>query len=660
MQDLNAKALSRLQHFLRELRRRKVYRVAVVYVIGAVAGLELLNVLVPASRLPEWSDELFLGLAVFGFPLALVIAWAFELAPDGIRLTEPATDSPETSNFLAFAGLASLILVAAGSWWLMTQKATQSPVKPPVEEGIVKSSTERPFVAVLPLANLSPDENNAYFAAGIHEEILSQLSKVSSLGVFARTTMNQYQNPDRPITDIGRQLGATAILEGSVRRAGDRVRIAVQLIDPETQSPLWSETYERTLEDIFSVQLEIARNIAARLQATLLPEEEERIFRRATDSLAAYDLYLKGLEAHFQDTAEDNFQAVRLFQEALDLDPGYALAEAGLGHALAKRDGRFGYPHGEPAEQAIRHAQRAIELDPNLAEGYSALGRAQYARGRLQESLTAYRKALDLDRNNFDAWHGGAIVSYNLGHHDESVRMGIKASRLAPENASARSIVAHAYKFLKMDRESKQWLKGMLVMDPEDVSAHLLETQFAVYEGRSEEALVKARQVVAMNPDHAWAHTGAAGNAYVTRNYDLAIKWALRSLELEPDNNLAYWHTTDVLLGLAKLKSSGDKADRGALDLAMERLKFRVAAGERKWNLLWDISAGHAALGEVELALESLEAAYKNGFRFARWSPVDPAFDSIRGEPRYQKLMGQIEAEVTQMREHLSLTSDKQ
>jgi len=654
MPDPNVNVLSRFQHFLGELQRRKVYRVAVVYVIGAVAGLELLDVLVPASRLPEWSDELFLGLAVFGFPLALVIAWAFELTPDGIRLAEPAKVSPNSGNSFALAVLALLVLLVMVSWWTVTREANSPPLETPAEEKSVKNTTDRPFVAVLPLANLSPDENNAYFAAGVHEEILSQLSKVSSLGVFARTTMGQYQNTDRSITDIGRQLGATAILEGSVRRAGNRVRITVQLIDPVSQGPLWSETYDRTIEDIFAVQLEIARNIVTRLQATLLPEEEERIFRRATDSLAAYDLYLKGLEAHYRNTSEGNSQAVRLFEEALKLDPEYALAEAGLGHALARRDGRFGYPHGEPSELAVRHAMRAIELDPSLAEGYSALGSAQYARGHLLESLTAYRKALDLDVNNFEGWHGGAIVSYNLGRYDESVLMGIRASRLAPENASARSMVAHAYKFLKMDHESKQWMTGMLVLNPEDVSAQLLEAQFAVYEGRSEEAIAIAKGIVARNPDSAWAHTGAAGNAYVTRNYELAIEWALKSLALEPDNNLAYWHTTVVLLGMAEYKLSGDNQYRETLDLALEKLRRRVAAGEKKWNLLWDLSASYAALGEVELAMDSLEAAYKDGFRFSRWSPVDPAFDSVRNDPRYQKMMRQIEADVTEMRERLS------
>ncbi|NIR98898.1 MAG: tetratricopeptide repeat protein, partial [Gammaproteobacteria bacterium] len=287
-------------------------------------------------------------------------------------------------------------------------------------------------MAVLPLDNLSPDPANAYFAAGMHEEILTQLSKISGLGVFARTTMNQYRGTDRSIFEIGRELGAAAVLEGSVRRAGERVRITAQLIDPETQAHLWSESYDRRLDDVFAVQEDIARRVVENLAATLSPSEDARISVRPTESLAAYDLYLRGRGAYFRFDAESNREAARLFEKALDLDPEYALAWAGLGDALAQRDGRFGYPHGETAEAAVRHAQRSIDLNPELAEGYKALGAAQYKLGRREQALAAFQKAVQFDPNNYEAWNGIATVNYNLGRFDESVRTSRNAARLAP------------------------------------------------------------------------------------------------------------------------------------------------------------------------------------------------------------------------------------
>jgi len=645
--------LLRLQYFLSELRRRKVYRVVVVYVIGAVAGLELLDLLVPSSRLPEWSDELFLGLAVFGFPLVVSLAWAFEVTPEGVRLTEAAQDAPTGAKLYPLAGLLLAFAFAAVSWWQLTQDMAP-PAKLPIESGQKsRAISEHPFVAVLPFENLSPNEENAYFAAGVHEEILAQLSKVSKLGVFARTTMNQYRNTDQSILEIGQELDADAVLEGSVRRVDKRVRISVQLIDPMTQAPLWSESYDRTLDDIFAVQLEIARNIVNSLEATLSPEEEKRITNRASDSLATYDLYLKGLQSYYLYSAEGNREAERLFREALELGPEYALAWTGLGRTFANRDGRYGFPHGPSSSRAEEFAKRAIEIDPGLAEGYSALGYAYYQQGKLEDSLQAFQTAVELDANNFETWVGAAMVSYNLGRFDDAVRQSRRASRLAPESNRIRSMVAHSYKFLKMDDEAKEWMRNMLMVNPNDLDAQLLQAQYAIYEGRRDEAMAMAKQIVSDHPDEAWAWTGAAGCAYVSSNYEQAVAWASESLRLEPDNTRAYWHTSEVLLQIAELRSSSEERTSEPLEQTITALETRVVEGETKWNVLWDLAAAHAATGNTGRAFDSLEKAYDEGFRFIRWLPIDPAFDSMRDEPRYKHLMRQIEADVAQMRSSL-------
>jgi adenylate cyclase len=426
------------RRFLQELRRRKVYRVAVVYGIGAVAGLELISVLVPSSTLPAWSDELFLGLAVFGFPLAVILAWAFEISPTGVRRTVALQDEHPGGSTNLVLGSVALFLVAFAIWWFATQDNTELSELKTFPTNTITAPLQRPFVAVLPLDNLSPDEENAYFAAGVHEEILAQLSKVAGLGVFARTTMNQYKDSDQSIFEIGQELNASAVLEGSVRRAGNRVRITAQLIDPVSRDHLWSESYDRSLDDVFAVQSDIARRVVRSLEATLSPKEETRILSKPTESLAAYDLYLKGREAYRRIDAESNKEAIRLFERALELDPDYALAWAGLADTYAQRNGRFGYPHGPSAETAEGHALKALEIDPELAEGHKALGYAYQGQGSYDDALAACLEAITHDPNYFEAWSMAAGISYQLGQYDESVRYIRRAAMLAPNEVYPR------------------------------------------------------------------------------------------------------------------------------------------------------------------------------------------------------------------------------
>jgi len=656
--------LLRLRMFLRELRRRKVYRVAVVYLIGAVAGLELMDALVPASRLPEWSDELFLGLAVFGFPLVVILAWAFELTPDGLRLTEATSDAPAGASAYPGFGLLLVIAAAAAVWWFSTRNPTDEAGQPSTQaaaQGVQlvgqnsagqrrAEARSRPFIAVLPLENLSPDEENAYFAAGIHEEILTQLSKISGLGVYARTTMNQYRGTDRSIFEIGQELGAQAVLEGSVRRAGDRVRITAQLIDPQTEDHLWSETYDRRLDDVFAVQEDIARRVVENLAAQLSPAEDRRIAARPTANLAAYDLYLRGRDAYRQYDGEANREAVRLFGKALELDPGYALAWAGLVEAYAQRDGRFGYPHGGPAETAVQHALKSLELNPELAEGYVALGDANYKLGRQEEALDAFLKASRYDPNNYAAAGGLAIIHYNLGRFDESVKYARQSSRLAPNEIGPRSMTAHVYKFLRMDEQARQWHASMLALDPKNVPARLLTAQYATYDGDCPHALAEVEDIIQDKPEDPYAWTGAAAHAYMCREFGLAAARARESLRLAPGNTLGYWHQTGTILALA-LVMAGDPAAAGDIPAqALEDLRDRVAAGERRWNMLWDVAALEAASGDDERALDTMEQAYGEGFRFVRWPPFESAFDSLRKNPRYLRLMEQMEDDVAEMR----------
>ncbi len=642
-----------VSHFFKELRRRKVYRVAVVYAIGAVAGLELISVLLPSSRLPAWSDEFFLGLAVFGFPLVVIIAWAFEITPDGVRRTEYLEEYPRNPSIYPLIGITAAIIAAIGFWWYATQTDDRPAPSQVALNRTATVSAERPFVAVLPLENMSPDEENAYFAAGIHEEILTHLSKVSELGVFARTTMNQYEDSDFSVFEIGQELGARAVLEGSVRRDGNRVRITAQLIDPATRDHIWAETYDRELDDVFAVQSDIARRVVGSLEAKLSPKESERILKQPTDNLAAYDLYLKGRDAFRRFEESANKESIRLFKNALKLDPEYALAWAGLADAYAQRNGLFGYPHGPSAEIAAQHAFKALEIDPELAEGHKALGHAYQAQGRYDDALAAYLQAVAHAPNNYDAWQMAGSIYFFIGRYDESVRTIKHAALLAPSEVNPRYYLAHAYKFLKLDDESKTWGRSVLMLEPKHVGARILEAQFAIYEDNANEALSLVEQVILDSPDDAFAWTGAAGVAYMARDYDRTVEWANESLRVSPGNTHAYWHLTSSLLSLASLKLDNPELTNEILNDTVGSYNQRRGAGDLNWALPWDLASIYASQGNAELALEWFEHAYNQGFRFVRWIPIDPAFDELRDDPEFQGLVEQMEADVSVMRSNV-------
>ena len=284
---------------------------------------------------------------------------------------------PRPRRRLIAAAIATvLVLVAAAA---IVWQRRPAPGPPPAAGAHAKS------IAVLPFQNLSPDPENAYFADGITEDILTQLAKVGELKVIARTSVMQYKGGDKPIREIARELGVGTLLDGSVRRAGNRVRIAGQLIDARTEQHLWAETYDRELADIFAIQSEVAQQIAAALKTTLTPADKERIAQRPTASIEAYDLYVQGRERYYRYRKEDNDQAIELFRKALVIDPRFALAQAGLADAFSQRYGRFG---GSPADQdaAVEAARRAVELDPQLPEAHKALALTAVARGHIREA----------------------------------------------------------------------------------------------------------------------------------------------------------------------------------------------------------------------------------------------------------------------------------
>src|SRR5438094_2560310 len=345
--------------FFEELQRRKVYRVAAAYIIAAGFIIQMGSAIFPAWELPNWTFRLVVVLLLIGFPIALILAWDFDVTPEGIRATKgTAAETHLRRNVIILAVTGVIVSVAAGFFLLPR-------ASPP---NIDKS------IAVLPFQNLSGDPDNAYFANGIQDEILTRLSKISDLKVIARTSVQHYQSKPENLPTIGKQLGVAYFLEGSVQKSADAVRVNVQLIKAANDSHLWADTFDRKLTDIFAVETEIAKTVADTLQARLTGSEKRAIAAKPTENPEAHELYLKGRFFWNKRTNSDLKTAIQYFNQAIEKDPGYALAYAGLADAYAILTAYAAAPVSESLPRAELVAKKALELDDSLAEAHTSLG----------------------------------------------------------------------------------------------------------------------------------------------------------------------------------------------------------------------------------------------------------------------------------------------
>ena len=338
----------RMKSFFAELKRRNVYKVAVAYAVVGWLVMQIAATIVPALHLPDTITSAVVLLVLLGFPIALVLAWAFELTPDGIKRADEVAPGESIAGPTGRKLTALIIVVALVALGLLLLQltrhkrtgATENPAQPPTtpKTAITEAVPEK-SVAVLPFQNLSKDEENAFFSDGVQDEILTDLARIADLKVISRTSVMQYKTgAERNLREIGKALGVAHVVEGSVQRSANRVRVNAQLIDARTDSHLWAQTYDRELADVFAIQSQIAQTIADQLQAKLSPKEKGAISERPTSDLAAYDLYLRAKELigrgiYGPREKESVLQAVQLLDQAVARDPTFLLAYCQLAYA---------------------------------------------------------------------------------------------------------------------------------------------------------------------------------------------------------------------------------------------------------------------------------------------------------------------------------------
>jgi TolB-like protein len=453
----------KLDVLLAELKRRKILRVAAVYGATSFVLLQIADIVFPSLGLPQWTITLVVALTVIGFPLAMAITWIFEATPDGLRRTAPAQENeieailaqPRSRRWPAgIAALVGIVLLAGGIAWTVGKRGGGR-------------ATNYDSIAVLPFVNMSGDADNEYFGDGLAEELLNALSNIEGLKVAARTSTFAFKGTTMDVRAIGDTLGVGTVLEGSVRRSADRIRITAQLIDARTGYHLWSDTYDQPLTDLFSVQDAISREIVSAL-AGKFTTSEEGLYRGGTDDVEAYDLYLLGRQKWATRQVPLLREAVQHFEQAIARDSSFALAWSGFADAidgLAWRDlsARSRVPEARYA------AQRAIVLDPNLAEGWASLGvlACDYERdfGLAEPAL---RRAIALRPSYASAYQWLADLMQYSGRIEDALALSTRALELDPKNGQNHLTQIEVLLTLGRFAEARKFVDPLLASDYKD------------------------------------------------------------------------------------------------------------------------------------------------------------------------------------------------
>ena len=488
--------------FFEELQRRKVYRVAAAYIVASGFLIQIASAAFPAWELPNWSLRLVIVLLLIGFPIALMLAWAYDITPQGIQGTPKTPGINRRRNLILLIAIAVIISASAG--FLLLPRA--------VWQKIDKS------VAVLPFQNLSSDPDNAYFADGIQEEVLTRLAKIGDLKVISRTSTQGYQSEPGNLGEIAKQLGVANILEGSVQKAGDQVRVNVHLVNVQTGSQLWAETYDRKLSDIFSVETEIAKGIAESLQAKLTGREEQALAAQPTNNPQAYDAYLRGLafEARSNYSSDALYKAIDFYDLAVRLDANFALAWARLSglHALLYSNRRdTTAARRDAAKEAL---ERARKLQPNSPETLLFTGYYQYwVLHDYALARAAFARVSKMLPGNSEVLYALAAIARSEGHWDESIAYWERGLALNPRNTALLTEVAFTYAALRQFPKAEELYDRALNILPNEISLMALKASIYQAEGNLKEAAKLLEQVNAQT------------------NSDVAVRIKLTQMRLE-------------------------------------------------------------------------------------------------------------------------------
>jgi TolB-like protein/cytochrome c-type biogenesis protein CcmH/NrfG len=664
--------------FFEEVKRRKVYRVAAAYVIAAGGIIQLASAAFPAWELPNWALRLVIVSLLIGFPIALILAWAFDVTPQGIKTTPtiPVAGTHRRRNVIMLVATGVIISAAAGFFLLPRAVARK----------IDKS------IAVLPFENLSDDKENAYFADGVQDDVLTNLSKIGDLKVISRTSVMQYRGKTTNVREIGKSLGVSNILEGSVRRSGNKVRVNVQLIDANSDEHIWASDYDRDVTDVFAIQTDLAQKISDALQAKLSPVEKSRIERKPTENGEAYLAFVQAhdLQNEFEDL-EKLKQSEQLYARAIQLDPKFALAiarysqlESWIVHTFERTP--------ERREKARALARQALQLQPDLPEAHLAMGFSlYYGDNEFDAALKEFEIAQRDLPNEAEGYLALGAIQRRLGKWPESTANLEKAASLNPKDSWVFQNLAFNYQMLRNFDAANKTIDRGLKVNPEGIGLWEIKSKLAIAEkgdlSVSQQAFEAVKSIPMNNETKLRIASSRAEVFLLERKYQEGLReaekvsddllagipaalcgkyylvgFARKALHDETGARTALLKAKDLLE--AQLKQSPDSPDLG-----IQLAKVLAYLGEKDAALTEarhateilpeskdafggpEITAGVAEVcgivGENGRAIELLDGLL--GRPSAITVPLlklSPAWDPLRGDPRFQALLDKYGAKT--------------
>ncbi|UCC15183.1 MAG: tetratricopeptide repeat protein [Gammaproteobacteria bacterium] len=576
--------------FFEELKRRNVIRVAVLYLVASWLLLQVTDVLSSLLPVPEWAGSLVVMLLILGFLPAMIFSWVYEMTPEGLKkekdIDRSQSITPETGHKINVLIIVLLVLAIGGliADRLMPETATVAET-PLIEETELSEATPDRSIAVLPFVNMSDDASNEFFSDGISEELLNLLAKIPELHVTSRSSAFAFKGEKIDIPEVAQKLNVAHVLEGSVRKAGNQVRITAQLIEARSDKHLWSETYDRKLDDVFAVQDEIAAEVVTQLKITLLgevPTIEE------TDP-EAYSLYLQARHARYQRTPESYEKAVALFEQALAIVPDYAAAWTGLGEVYAIQSGSGLRPREEGFRLADEAAEKALAIAPDYAPVHALLAFLANSRNDPISAARHYERALELEPTNVEILIQAAVKLRELGRLDESIRI----------------------------------LDYVVARDPVNPSGFTSQATLYLYTGRLDEAIASYRKALSLSP--------GVGQAHSLIGYALLLKGEPEAGLAEIEKDPSVWRLIGLPMAYHALGQTAES------DAALAELI-------EKWeqDAAYNIAYVFAYRGETDLAFEWLDKAVLYNDPGLIDIATTPEFDNIHGDPRWLPFLESI------------------
>lgn len=610
-------------NFFSELKRRNVYKVAVAYLVAAWLVIQIATQVFPFFEIPNWAVRLVVLLLILGFPIVLVLSWAFEITPEGIKRESEISPNESITHHTGrkIVGITVVLAIAAAAMLAFQLLHSHSSAKPGVS---LASSLEPPAViqpksiAVLPFDNLSDDKSNAYFAEGIQDEILTRLSKIAALKVISRTSTQKYQSAPDSLREIGKQLGVANVLEGSVQKIANAVHVNVQLIRAATDEHIWAESYNRNLDDVFGVEGEVASTIADQLNAKLTGAEKKAMVDKPTENVDAYNAYLRGLSIeHDQYDYRAYQRAAEAYAQAVQLDPKFAGAWARL--AVIRSFLYFNSVEREVNSPAAvkEAADRAMTLAPEAGESWVARGAYLYRIPRdFPGAVKAYEEAQKRLPNNSFLLQNLAFVQRRLGHWGKAEAEFHKALELDPRDVPLLcSVGGEFYDYLRRFDEAEAFLNRALEISPDSEVAHAYKAGVFQNEGRLAKAAQELARVSEGSTDD-YIVGARLTQAMYERRFANAISVVERKIgSIPPGQALdSYTELALVQLGFCQEWTGQQAKAQQSFARALQSIKptpDTVVAPEAN-GVPSTLALAYAGLGQKQKALEQAQQAVKD------------------------------------------------